>query len=285
MCVNLNNNKMSKNDMIKQFVKYVKNEQKDFVMPEKNSDHFRIMTFNVHLWSDYKHKDNITEVLELIASSNADVIGLSEAVFRKDIAKTKIEEYFKDTEYKYFACCNPKFGINIVISKYPIVTAFVKALGQDPGMNLNRYAILCRIALDEKTGKTIDIVMTHLDVYDESEKTRTEQIMKILEKPDNDIVMGDFNSLRKDDYDDQEWKKIEEHNKSRNVESVFYVTDTMKINDFITDKINMSVWSMRRVDYIYINKKSPYELVKTFTIPTLISDHLPLVSDIKLKLI
>jgi len=156
----------------------------------------------------------------------------------------------------------------------------VKSLGTDPFMKVNRYAILCRIVLNDKS---IDIVLTHLDVYDETEKTRTEQIMKILEKTDNDIIMGDFNSLRKDDYTDDEINKIIECNKNRDINTVFYVTESMALNDFVTDKINMSVWSMRRVDYIYINKNSPYEIINTFTIPTLISDHFPVVSDIKLK--
>lgn len=270
---------MSKNNLLKQFVSYVDSNKSE--IPIKSENIVRIMTFNVHMWRDYKNEPNTDDVISLINSSNADIVGLTESVFFGDKKADKIiREHFKGTNYKYFALCNPKYGINIMISKYPITNVFVRPLGLDPSMKVNRYALLCRIAL---TDKSIDIVLTHLDVYDETEKTRTEQIMKILEKTDNDIVMGDFNSLRKDDYTEDEWNKIVEINKSRNTETVCYVTDSMVLNDFVTDKINMSVWSMRRVDYIYINKNSPYEIIKTFTIPTTISDHFPIVSDIKLK--
>ena len=104
------------------------------------------------------------------------------------------------------------------------------------------------------------------------------------------IIMGDFNSLKKDDYTEEEWSHIINSNQKRYIKTMTLVTDLMNENGY-TDSFkwtkrgreNVSVWSMKRVDYIYFSKNYPHKVLNSFTIPTLISDHLPVVCDIEIK--
>lgn len=272
---------MSKNALIKSFVDYVNEHQQIPHDKEDKKDMLRLMTFNVHLWTDLYHKPNIDRVKKLIIESNSDIVGLQEAVSFKRSATNIYDEYFKDTEYKYYAVCNPRYGINMILSKHPIQSTKVVNLGKTIGHNENRYALYVTI-------KNINIVLTHLDVYDESEITRLNQIKTILDynrNYDNIILMGDLNSLKQDDYTNTRWKAINDSDKKRGLTTQVMVTNLINENGY-TDSlgcVDVSVWSMRRVDYIYFSKNYPCKIVNSFTIPTLISDHFPVVCDIILN--
>ncbi len=152
---------------------------------------------------------------------------------------------------------------------------------------VNRYSLYCNIKINNKD---IDIVTTHLDVFDETEETRLKQIQEIIDKYGNDIILlGDFNSLQKRDYSEDYWDKITNDDKIRSVISQTKVTDylkSIKMKDCYTklhkNEPIISVWSMRRVDYIFMNKKTKYDVINCFIYPSLASDHLPLVVDIKI---
>lgn len=61
----------------------------------KADKNIRFLTFNVHMWKNFNNKLKYNEILEVIKESNADVIGLQEALlFDKNIAS----KYKKDFE-------------------------------------------------------------------------------------------------------------------------------------------------------------------------------------------
>lgn len=168
----------------------------------------------------------------------------------------------------------------MLFSKFPIINSKIIKLKQDPIQRLVRYAIVANIDI----GEQINVIVTHLDVYDESEQTRLDQIKAIVTELNKSpitktIVMGDFNSLRFGDYSHEDWNRITTHDLKRNVTPMTLVTDYLEQQHFETRDINMSVWANRRVDYIY-TKKLNHSIIHHSTYPTNVSDHYPVYMDI-----
>jgi len=153
--------------------------------------------------------------------------------------------------------------------------------------NHHRYAIKADILINNKI---IKILGTHLDVYDETEELRLRQTKKIIENIDNSfLIFGDPNALRKKDYDKKTLDFIKESNEYRDVDTVYKVTNFLESNGFTDSFVKsvntcpiVSVWSYRRVDYIYIGNEFNYKVIFSGIYPTLASDHYPIYCDIKL---
>ena len=252
-------------------------QNKRYFAPKNNN--IRFMTFNVHMWKDFNNKNTYSKILELIKDSNADVVGLQEAMLYSKTSQNYKND-FKKIGYPYIIVSNTKYGINMLLSKFEILESNILKLDKDPVHKLFRYAIIAKLQIHEP----IIIAVTHLDVYDETEQTRLNQIISItneLNKHNNFqiILMGDFNSLRQKDYSSQEWNKIVSHDIKRNVTATTLVTDYLETHKFLTQNIQMSVWSMRRVDYIY-TKNLKFNIQHCDTYPTDVSDHYPVYIDI-----
>lgn len=254
--------------------------------PKKPINTIRTMTFNVHNWKDYAgNKETIDPIFDIICDSNADIVGINEGMyFGKNIYK-KVKEYVELLEYKYFLECNNRYGINLLLSKYPIVSHKVIHLGTDPIHKKNRYALKATINVNNTN---VNILIAHLDVWDVTEETRLNQIKIIFEEIDSTyILMGDFNSLRRDDYTSKEWESFKADDKVRGITLQNKVIPYIEKNKFVDCfvKINkvcpkVSVWSMRRVDYIYVGEKFPHNIVNCDMFATIASDHWPIFMDI-----
>jgi exonuclease III len=267
------------------FYDYVKQDKSNFAT--KQEGNIRILTFNVHNWKDYLNRNSLKTILSVIINSNADIVGLCEAMFSNADTKSIIIKKFSNAGYKFIEMCNERYGINIVFSKHKILSKKIIHLGRDPIAQQNRYAIACTIS----TPAIINLVLAHLDVYDETEDTRFKQALKIIDNIDDTyIFMGDLNSLRQKDYSTKQWKLIEETDKDRQVCSQTKVTNLIELNNFTDSftKLNVScppvtVWSMRRVDYIFIGNKFKYTINGSYIYKTLVSDHFPMYIDFKIE--
>lgn len=274
---------------LKQMFKNDVEKYKDIInFPIKNKNQIRIMTFNVHNWTNYIGAKSMDNIFKLILQSNADIIGINEGLYFTKGSKAKILEYSQLLKYKYLLECNNRYGINLILSKYPIVSHEIICLGKDPIHNENRYAIKATIKIDDNL---LNVLVTHLDVWDETESTRLKQMELIFEKIDESyLLLGDFNSLRKKDYTKTEWNDLKTDAIFRGLKIQHKVTSFIESNKF-TDcfvKLNkpcpkISVWSMRRVDYIYIGNKFNHELIDCKICPTIVSDHYPIFVDVLLK--
>lgn len=276
---------MDKKKLCEMFTKYTTEHKHDFEEKQKNM--IRIMTFNVHLWKNIYNKDSTIEILDLLEKSNADIIFLEEALFFKNDFKEKIFKKCNDIGYKYIIAASKQFGINLLLSKYPIIEHSIIILEKSNIDNHYRYAIKAHISINNKILK---IVGTHLDVCDETESVRMRQIKKIVNQTDDEfLILGDLNSLRKYDYNKEHLKFITESNELRNVKTLYLVTDFLEscyFKDsftFMNDYPMISVWSCRRVDYIYVGNGFNHKIKFSNIYPTLVSDHYPVYCDIKLK--
>jgi endonuclease/exonuclease/phosphatase family metal-dependent hydrolase len=280
----------SKNKLIEKYKEYIKINSNTFESKYEREyatgPNVRILSFNVQLFKDINKKSSFEKLDKLIAESDADIIVLFEAVFFKN-DKLLFEKIATNNKYLYTKYSNDKYGINILLSKHQIKQCSILKLIKDPIKNMNRYAILSTISINNKE---IKLAACHLDVFDETEQTRLEQIKQIIDEIDNEyILLGDMNSLRKKDYDSNEWNYLINDCQSRNTDAHTLVTDFIESNNFIDcwNMINkaspkISVWSMRRVDYIYVGKSFMYPIRNCNTLVTDISDHFPLYVDLEI---
>ena len=287
---------MSKSQLLKQFKQYTKDNRMPFTDCSDNA--MRIMVFNVHIWKDIDNKDRYRDILEVIGKSNADIIGLIE-IMLYNISFENLKNNLAKIGYDNVIVSNSKFGINLIgTKKLPFVSWSNIRLIKDPIKNMTRHALFASIMTKKKNNKIINIVLTHLDIYDETEQTRYKQIKQILHEikhldHKNDIIFGDFNSLRMDDYTETEWANIIDTDKQRGVTTQTIVTELIERShhdsfDLVSsdtedeneeNKHNITVWSNRRVDYVYFNKKSTFKVISSNVYPTLVSDHYPVYVD------
>lgn len=271
------------------------NDPTNIVLPKLKTD-VRVMTYNVHGFKDGFKRKKLNEILNVIREINPDILALEEIfVYKRNemITESDLRAQLFGIGLIYSAFSDN--GTNAVFSKYPFAFSEID-LGKDRRYNIPRNALVCRFVSKLNPSGSLHLsklndmvfVGTHLDVFDESGNLRCNQINIILKKleTENDkgkfIVTGDFNSLRKPDYNDEEWKHIENVDKKRGVKTITDVIPIIEKNNFIDSfvfcnvPINISVWSKRRVDYIYgknikFNKSAIYK--RTF------SDHYPIYAD------
>lgn len=276
----------SRKDLLQTFDTYIKTNPTAFV---PKSTHIRVMTWNVQMFKDYNQNFRMNDMFALLVSSDADAVFLCEALFKSDY-RQKFDMYVKTTTFKYVEFANTKYGINLILSKYPIVKKQIITLPKDPIKNQSRYGIAVSIKIND-TANLLKIVGTHLDVYDETENTRKQQIDLIMKMIDHEyIILGDFNSLRQLDYSKHIWDCIVSDDFIRHVNTQTQVTHSVESNGWVDSFVKctkppptVSVWSMRRVDYIYIGQHTPHKIVDTNIHVTNISDHLPIYVDLIVK--
>jgi endonuclease/exonuclease/phosphatase family metal-dependent hydrolase len=244
----------------------------------------RIMTYNVHGFRDQMHGKKYIEIIDTIGAIDPDVLVIEGVfVYKPNEACTadELASVLKRFRLRYSGFSTT--GINAVFSKQPF-TAVELDLQRDPVKRLPRNALVCRFKK-----QNLVVVGTHFDVFDESGSHRKKQIAMILdhlkEKHSDErcIVTGDFNSLKRSDYTDEEWKNIEELDRARRVTTGTDAVPLIEKEDFVdsfdscNESIKVSVWSGRRVDYIFGKN---IEFVQSSEYRTTYSDHYPIYADI-----
>jgi endonuclease/exonuclease/phosphatase family metal-dependent hydrolase len=258
------------------------------VLPKKNHQDVRIMTYNLHGFKNQFKKKRLDEIIKVIGAIGPDIVVFQEIhVYKPNEGCTQeqLKEYLAP-----FGLLNYSFslsGINAIFSKYPFMSKEIN-LGRDQKLHLPRNALIATFPNVDILNDLV-IVGTHLDPFDESGVLRIKQ-MSLIIKCVNDlsqsikrfIIAGDFNSLRRDDYTESEWESIKQTDSERNVvtttdcipllEELHYI-DAMA---YCGKPIKVSVWSNRRVDYIYGNN---VKFIQASELKTTHSDHYPIYAD------
>lgn len=242
----------------------------------------KIMLWNVHIWKDVDGKNTFDTILKTIEDSNCHIVCLNEALFFSNDIRNRFVDKMKSIGYTFVVMTN-NYGINVVVSKIQLSGVKILCLGKDPIRRQNRYAT--KFSIDG-----IEIVLTHLDPYDETGRTRLCQIKKINASfPFADIILGDFNSLMEMDYDYDRWCEIVFLDKYRGIDTNTLVTDHLTYKEYEDAYIQINpstVWSMRRVDYIMFSPSFTdrgYFIPFCCSIKSSASDHLPLVAHIHMQ--
>ena len=141
-------------------------------------------------------------------------------------------------------------------------------------------------------GLDIDILGTHLDVYDETGETRAQQVDELFHYIESGpprpcwVLAGDMNALRRQDYSDEEWTRIVEHDRQRQIKPDTNVIAKLEQQGFVdcfeackTKPPSFSTWSGRRIDYCFL-KSVMWKVQQAMAHPSAASDHLPVICDL-----
>lgn len=230
----------------------------------------KIGTLNVHEFTDSNNIESLDRFIELLAHVNLDVIGLQEVDSENNlrIIISKLSEY----QYIYERHC-------AILSKYPINKISKKSK--------ERYV---KGLLTTPSGKQLTIVNVHLNY--QLETIRIEEIQNIKKCDKTPVIlMGDFNSLTKNDYTDKEWHHIYKIRKYHKWElPVSILTDMISRDFYDTRKlVKAPIGKLEtcrfntRIDYIYVNKYLKDIILKHEHYETMpeITDHNMVISSIK----
>lgn len=256
---------------------YINNNR---IIPKKKHK-IRIATYNIHYWYDALNNRNINNIITNILKYDLDIICLQEFIYHKTIIPNMIKKY----KYYYYS------GNLAIFTRYQILDIQMISLGRDSKYYITRYLMIVKIKYNNLI---IHLLHTHLDVYDTSERVRYLQISKILLEVDklkanypNDLLLllGDLNSISKPDYSSHYFNTILMRNPKylppKNIvinEIKKYLYDTKDLDHTTKYLKNLyTVWSLRRVDYIFINKQIPINYYINYNTS---SDHYMVLVDI-----
>lgn len=277
----------------------------NFNISMKPRNIFRVMTYNVHYWSDPFGKEvNHKDVVKLIRTYNPDVFGLQEVLIpgdresdsyssSGDTIKNTFAPFIRDG-YNLTTCRASKvmsrgktsFG-NILGSKKAIKTSNITL--PSSRNNESRCAIISE--MEPFSGHKMVVCVIHLDDSDPSGETRRLQLslaLKHLEENYPDIpkmLMGDFNCLRRGDYEHYYEEDVGEWLNNNSPGGIDYDTTKMieknGYRDVFMGNCGYTVWSGRKVDYIFV-KDFTFKIIDTHVVYSSVSDHLPLMIDFQI---
>ena len=243
----------------------------------------RVASFNVFGWESYHSKPE--SHYEAVIRFDPDIVGVQEAIF------SKTPEEF--SSYPFTEGCEAikDFG-NILYSRYPLTDVLKYALATPKRLDHPRCVIFATV---ETPLGPVQVANTHLDVFDESGKTRVDQLKligdifsRIKKKSVPQILLGDLNSLNREELTEEKYQRIIASDLSRKITTSFSETVTIKEFGFrdsfrqvLQPAPDASVWSGRRVDYLF--SKGPLEPYGLYVYFTNASDHFPVIVDFKAK--
>jgi endonuclease/exonuclease/phosphatase family metal-dependent hydrolase len=262
---------------------YLKNN----ISNEKINEKIKIISYNIHGWDTMDGENNYQNLLIFLKNQNADFIALQEVILYendvnvlKKLAKDLGMNCVYGEQNQYF-----HFGLAL-LSK----TEIKEYTNLDISKKKNQRTLLS-VYFDD-----FDIHIVHLDHLDENlRKYEIDRINEITNKNKCHFLIGDFNSLTKDDYDDTKWKKIFSERKKFNIEKPQTIVMS-QINESYIDVLSKygtvvpTCCHDVRVDYVFVDKnfEKSFKIVSCDVIKEEnTSDHYPIsfiFSSIKLKL-
>ena len=177
----------------------------------------RVLTYNIHGWRTAAGLPNLDAVAQVIAATNADIVGLNEVFYPRIIAGTDEDPLVAALEvlaaqlgmhYVFGPCLRwpaqdnmpaDAYG-NALLSRWPILASAAHHLTPVPDRE-QRGLLEARIALP--TGKTFTAYVTHLDYKTEDARLiqlRALRTWTVRDRNRPHVLMGDFNAISQWDF-------------------------------------------------------------------------------------
>jgi endonuclease/exonuclease/phosphatase family metal-dependent hydrolase len=258
-------------------------------VPKKRKGALRLCTYNVHFWLGPEQlvcELNVEEMMAVVAAVDADVIVFNEFVPVKDTRTMDglVERLERSLGYVHHTVKgSPSYRdvtfVTVIFSRLPLEER------QQIGLCEDRHAVRVRVE------GGLQVVGMHLDVFDETGKTRNKQVEQVLAKTRGltDVVLvGDMNALRRNDYSDEEWEKLAAHDRLRKVALETGAVDAIERTGFrdsfegLGPTPSCTTWSGRRIDYVFL-KTPNWRVLQSFVVHSAASDHIPVVVDLAPK--
>jgi len=253
----------------------------------------RVCTFNVHEFRDKSNTITRDAMETMILEISPDVLGIQEAtgkkvlsptyntvsceadmgshgeVLRNDIVvKNGIEIFFKETVDLMYERCMTVVGISV--RGFPILIA---------NLHLD-------VSSSDKRLQNINHATQAMGDFAKRYKTN------------NVIMMGDFNSYSRTDYDDNNFSILKEIRKGRSMdifEAIEHMEQQGYRDTFSLKKVLKSDGSFGsifppkntnyyggRIDFIFVSKDFDYKLIGAYAYYTGLSDHIAIIADFRL---
>jgi len=175
----------------------------------------RIASYNIHGWVDADLESNLDRVVEVVNKHDPDILCLQEVYACWELPC--LLEFLRKTVFEFSLRWE---GCAILSKKKFSITeygqedrTYHRLLPKAPGFEFNRPRYLCAEVKNEAGDFLFYLTCIHL--VPKYSELRFEEIVRISEdlaqlfhadKPQ--LWMGDFNTLSRADYSDEEWSKI-----------------------------------------------------------------------------
>lgn len=244
------------------------------VLPDVSAQSLRIMTYNIHVGQDAANKDQLKNMADFIKDSKADLVGLQEvdSVCKRTGGIDQIKFLAENTGMYYtytrhFAFDGGSYGIGI-LSRYPLsdIQDHRVILTSDGKTDAATRAFLTASIFNGT--KKVTFATIHMDYRDSNSRVAQskDMVAKLKAFTTPVILTGDFNARPG-------------------------TTEITTLREILADTGSDLAYSfpvappLNKIDYIMVSKGNLAKVSANKVIPVLYSDHLPVVSDIRLKFV
>ncbi|GGD68802.1 endonuclease/exonuclease/phosphatase family protein [Paenibacillus nasutitermitis] len=221
----------------------------------------RVMTYGIQHGKGMDGKTSLRRIAYEIAEAHPDIVTL------QGVDRFSPRSGFQDQlnwlakQLGMYSCFAPSVNLlivqygNAILSRYPIVAKKIQYIG---GSIERRSILTVRVQIGEGT---VIVLNTHLGVHKKERKKQVPILLEVLNKLDRPaIVTGDFNMEMDDPLMKRlntHWQKIMLQNKHQTFEDG------------------------REIDHIFVNM--PTEQASAKVHPSVVSDHFPVIAEIRWK--
>lgn len=258
--------------------------KKSLTLYKQNINKLNIISFNIHYFRNVFKKYKYNNLICFIKKYQPNILCLQE-VFLSNYIIDIIYFPSKNTFFKDLQ----NIGYNYI--KWDKNSGLLTAIKSNNQLIVNKYKLIkfedkdkaCLLTIINYNNKIIHIYNLHLNV--KSENIRFQQFYNVflnINKNNNNIILGDFNSLTRNDYSNNTFQNMIIQ-KRKFIPNIIYLTNF--INKYFIDCIiyknnnstNNTSFFKVRVDYIFISKSLENNNNKLFVLDdVVISDHYPL---------
>lgn len=232
----------------------------------------RVMSYNIHVGGDGSSRNQLKNMADFIKSSGADIVGIQEvdSVCNRSGKVDQMKFLAENTGMYYtyarhFAFDGGSYGIGI-LSKFPLTTIKdhrIILTSEGTSDAATRALLTANVFYG---GKEIMFATVHMDYRDSNSRfAQSQDLVKILGSTRLPVILtGDLNA-------EPGTKEI------LNLQTVLNVTGKD------TDLTFPAIRPVKKIDFVMVSKAHLAKVKKVEVYPVLFSDHLPVMSAIKIK--
>jgi endonuclease/exonuclease/phosphatase family metal-dependent hydrolase len=240
-------------------------------VPTVSSPVLRVMTYNIHQGISADGAVDLDEIASVVGSQKLDIVGLNEINRARPnyglIDTLPLIGRMAQMEYRFGATYDDGQYGNALLTRYPIT----EWKNTRYAAKSNEFRAVLRAVITTPIGP-ITFFVTHLDNINGDKSVRGSQVtelLKIWNQTPRSIIVGDLNA-------EPEKPELQALYQAGLVDAL-----AASGNGDVYTFWDVNPQPGRRIDYILVTPD--LKIIKTQTIPTRASDHLPVVAEISVQ--
>lgn len=230
----------------------------------------RVMSYNIHIGENAANEDQLKNIADFIKSSKADIVGLQEvdSVCNRSGKVDQMKFLAENTGMHYayvrhFAFDGGSYGLGI-LSRFPLSDIKNNRIPLTSEGKADTRALLTANIVSGR--KKFTFATVHLDYRDsQSRQVQADELVKLFAGSPNAVILtGDLNARP----GTKEVIKLE---------TIFTETGLSSGPTY------PAVKPLNKIDYIMVDKDHLARIIKQEVFPVQYSDHLPLMSKVKIR--